>query len=102
MSDILIGTTRNFAVGLEACLNEVNYEKVTINDFTYFTLNDPDWYEDEVSDTGNNIMYYLCNIVGQDNYGLVRIGPEFYDTELSGAIENFNIVFSRSVDIENE
>jgi hypothetical protein len=92
MHNILIGIRRDLAVGLEKFLQDKDYQKLVEDETAYFKFNL------ETDDT-SEIISYLKLFAGEDNYGFVRLGSRVDDTEVSGTLENFDMVVNRTAEI---
>jgi hypothetical protein len=92
MHKFLIGINRDLSSGLEKFLGDINYEKLTEDDIAYFK------FVSESKDTPE-LTSYLQLHAGEENYGFVRLGNKIDDTEVSGNLENFDMVIHRSAEI---
>ena len=93
MHKVMIGINRELISGLEVFLEDMNYEKLAVDNFAYIR------YETESKEIPE-VASYLELHAGEPNFAYIRLGDRADDIEYSGDLEKFDMVIYRSVEIE--
>ncbi len=98
MDKIVIGTFKSLAKGIEKRMPK-KYTKEVNKDLVHFTFEMEDW-DHPYDPYPAELMEYLFNEVGVNNYGFIRLGEE--ESEIHGTIESFEMALERKVLVYGE
>lgn len=97
MDNIYIGVRKEFLEKLEELISDVCYKKLVFYKNVIFTFDKEDWSHPH-NPLPAEVHTYL-ELIGEENYGFVRVNESMFEVEVHGVPSNFGIDINIGVKI---
>lgn len=97
MHNIHIGVEKENCNRLEELLSDVCYKKLVFYKNVIFEFDKEDWCHPH-NPLPAGVLTYL-NILGEENYGFVRVNKSLFEVEIHGTPSNFGVEINIGVKI---
>jgi hypothetical protein len=100
MHKIIAGLSKEFVRDFEDLIVEedLDYDKQVTGNNIYFTFTDTLW-DNSDHPFASEVVTYLTQVVGHNDYAFIRMGEDVCDTEIHGSLDKFNLSIVRLVDM---
>ena len=96
MHNIVIGIDKNKSLDLERFIDNVDYVKFVNDEKVHIRMDVENWNHPN-NPLPSTLNSYLALVIGEDNYGFIRLGNALDDIEIHGSIEKFNMTVERCI-----